>query len=505
MRQTLDQLALLIRARYPLIQLLTFEEDRVERALDRLAGQEGLSCYTWRSTTGIVGPESRPLEGTADPEGALRAIGSIEDKALFVFYDLHPYLTDQVGSGNGDRRSRLVRLLRDHALRFGRRGQTLVLVGPRQAVPRDLEKEMVVLDMPLPGREDVARLLQTLLKSQNMEMDPDLAEAFVKGSLGLNEREIKRLYSRVLLSGGGFGEADLSKLVEEKRQAIRRSRFLEFWDHGGKMRDVGGMDNLKKWLEQRQLAFTRKARDFGLPEPKGLFLLGVQGCGKSLMAKAVADLWRFPLLRLDVAAVFHEVGSSEESLRDTVRVAESLAPVVLWIDELEKGFLGGGNVGQAFGDFLTWMQEKTSPVFVVATANEVRVLPPELLRKGRFDEIFFVDLPNVHERLQILEIHLRMKGRKPEQFDLISVAEETDKFSGAELEQVVVSALFHAFSDGRELQMDDLLDVARESVPLAVTMDDRLKELREWAYTRARPASQDRTRIDFFEEWGEAG
>jgi hypothetical protein len=501
MRQMVDQLALLIRARYPLVALVTSEEERVERALERLAQQEGMALHTWRATTGLAAAGGPNRPETEDPEKALRAVTDVEDKALFVFFDLHSFLE---GSG-GDHRARIVRLLRDHALRFGRRGQALVLVGPRLVVPRDLEKEIAVVDLPLPARDEVARLLQTLLKSQNLEIDPELAESFVKGSLGLTEREIKRLYSRVLLGGGGFGEGDLGTLVEEKRQAIRRSRFLEFWDNGGRIADVGGMDNLKEWLVQRKLAFTRKARDYGLPEPKGLFLLGVQGCGKSLMAKAVADLWRFPLLRLDVAAVFHEVGASDEGFRETVRVAESLAPVVLWIDELEKGFMGGGNVGQAFGDFLTWMQEKRSPVFVVATANEVKVLPPELLRKGRFDEIFFVDLPNVHERLQVLEIHLRHRGKKPEQYDLIAVAEETDKFSGAELEQLVISAMFHAFANDRDLQMDDLLDVSRESVPLAITMDDRLKELREWAYTRARPASTNRTRIGFFEEWGEAG
>ena len=235
-------------------------------------------------------------------------------------------------------------------------------------------------------------------------------------------------------------------------------------------------------------------------------MLGVQGCGKSLMAKAVADLWRLPLLRLDVAALFQQGGSEADSLRQTIRVAESLAPCVLWIDEIEKGFVErDGAAGEAFGTFLTWMQEKDQPVFVVATANEVRILPPELLRKGRFDEIFFVDLPNVHERLEILEIHLGRRGRDPERFDLTVVSEETERFSGAELEQVVVSGLFQAFADGREVDDDDLLDVAREMIPLAVTMDDRLKELREWARPRARRASTDRRRVDFFEEFEEAG
>ena len=224
------------------------------------------------------------------------------------------------------------------------------------------------------------------------------------------------------------------------------------------------------------------------------------------MAKAVADMWRLPLLRLDVAAVFQGVGREDESLRQTVQVAERLAPVVLWIDELEKGFLSmaesGG--GQAFSSFLTWMQEKTEPVFVVATANEVDALPPELLRKGRFDEIFFVDLPDVHERLQILEIHLRLRSRDPHAFDLTTIAEETERFSGAELEEVVVSGLFNAFSEDRDLSYEDLLDAARDTVPLAVTMDDRIKAIREWARPRARRASTDRRRIDFFRDWEEA-
>jgi SpoVK/Ycf46/Vps4 family AAA+-type ATPase len=259
------------------------------------------------------------------------------------------------------------------------------------------------------------------------------------------------------------------------------------------------MENLKEWLRQRNMAFTEKAKDFGLPEPKGLFLLGVQGCGKSLSAKVVANLWRVPLLRLDVAALF--AGRAEEGLKETIRVAESLAPAILWIDEIEKAFFGEAGGGRVFGSFLTWMQEKTIPVFVVATANEVRSLPPELLRKGRFDEIFFVDLPNVHERLEVLEIHLRRRGRSVENFDLLAIAEETDRYSGAELEQLIVAAMYRAFAADRSLIQEDLLRTVRETIPLAVTMDDRLKELRDWARPRARPASLDTRRIAFFEDW----
>ncbi len=496
MQDLAHRITLLVRARYPLIQLVTHEEDRVARLLDRVARDGGFARYGWRLTEGLAPAGGEAVAGTVEPEAALAAVAAVQEPALFVFHDLHPFLD----------RPEVVRRLRDLSGLVGPRRQAVVLVGRSSAVPPDLDKDAVVLDLPLPGPGEVAGILRALLDRRGIAVPPERFDRFVKGALGLTEREIKRLYARILLAGGRFGDDDLAALVEEKRQAIRKSRYLEFWDSAGSMDDVGGMDNLKAWLAERRAGFTPEARAFGLPEPRGVFLLGVQGCGKSLMAKAVADLWRLPLLRLDVAAIFETGGRGEagrrEGLRETVRVAESLAPVVLWIDEIEKGFLSeGAGASEAFGYFLTWMQEKSRPVFVVATANEVRSLPPELLRKGRFDEIFFVDLPNVHERLNILEIHLRLRGRDPERFDLTGLAEETEKFSGAELEQVVVSALFKAFAAGRDLELVDLLDVARETVPLAVTMDDHIKALREWARPRARRATLDRRRVDFFAEW----
>ena len=498
MNDVLQHLLLLLRARYPLIQLLTHEEDRVDRGLERLAPQEGLALYRWRLTTGLVGPDGSAIDDTGSADLALARLQGIEERALFVFYDPQPFL----------REHRVVRLLRDLAATMGSRGQAIVLVGQGLVLPAELEKDVAVLDVPLPGPAEVGRLLSVLARAEGITIPPERFDSFVQGSLGLTEREIKRLFARILLGGGRFADEDLDQLAVEKSQAIRKSRYLELWAQTGGIAQVGGMDNLKRWLQQRSLAFGQKARDFGLPQPSGLFMLGVQGCGKSLMAKAVADLWRFPLLRLDVSAVFSS-GQEEQSLRNTIKVAESLAPVVLWIDELEKGFMSAdARGGEGLGYFLTWMQEKQAPVFVVATANEVKVLPPELLRKGRFDEIFFVDLPNVHERLEILEIHVRRRGRNPDDFDLTALAEETEKFSGAELEELVTAALFIAFAEDRALDLHDLVDASREMVPLAVTMDDRLKELRDWARTRARPASSDRRRIDFFEEfeeWEEVG
>jgi len=489
----LQRLAVMVKARYPLIQLVTHEEERVARALDKLGRAEGMAVFHWRTTSGLVGPGGQAISGTRLAGDALGELGQRRERALFVFYDLHPFLGD----------ARVVRLLRDLVSSMGPRGQAVVLVGHAVRVPPELDKDLSILDMPLPNRGEVGRLLSVLAKAEKIDIPEGRFDQFVQGSLGLSEREIKRLYARILLAGGRFTDDDLSQLVEEKRQAIRKSRYLELWEHTGSIDDVGGMDALKRWLTQRQLAFGPDARRFGLPQPSGLFMLGVQGCGKSLMAKAVADLWRFPLLRLDVAAVFAG-GNEEQSLRNTVKIAESLAPVVLWIDELEKGFMTADQRGgEGLGYFLTWMQEKQAPVFVVATANEVRVLPPELLRKGRFDEIFFVDLPDVHERLQILDIHLRLRRRDPDDFELTRLAEDTEKFSGAELEQLIVEGLFSAFAEERALDDGDLVDAARDMVPLAITMDDRLKELREWARTRARMASTDRRRVDYFEEFQE--
>jgi SpoVK/Ycf46/Vps4 family AAA+-type ATPase len=270
------------------------------------------------------------------------------------------------------------------------------------------------------------------------------------------------------------------------------------------MESVGGVEELKKWLRGRSDAFSDRARAFGLPQPRGLLLLGVQGCGKSLTAKAVADLWKLPLVRLDLGGLFISAAPAEESVKRAIQVAEAMAPVVLWVDEIDKGFAGArspdsGGVARVLGSFLIWLQEKTKPVFVVATANEIEHLPPELLRKGRFDEIFFVDLPDVHEREQIFAIHLHKRLRDPRRFDLKTLARASEHFSGAEIEQVVISALYHAFSEKRELSTGDISQAIEETVPLYLTYEERIKELRDWAKQRARFASIDSSMLDLFE------
>jgi AAA+ superfamily predicted ATPase len=473
--------------------LLSHEERRVEARLAELAESTGFALYAWRATRGISGPDAQVIADSQDVVAALDAVLEISDPALFVFFDFHTALREPL----------VVRQVRDLEPVLAARGQALVIVSPVLFVPTELEKDVTVLDVDLPDAAEVGRLIDEVVARDDLPVDNVDRDGLSQAALGLTTSEIRRVFARIRLSGGVLDSEDISSVVDEKRRVIRKSRFLEFTDVGDGMRSVGGMENLKRWLEARRAGFREEARNFGLPSPKGLFLLGVQGCGKSLMSKAVADHWKMPLLRLDLGAVFQSAERAEESLRETIRVAERLAPVVLWIDELEKGFATtDAAAGRALGSFLTWMQEKTAPVFVVATANDVRSLPPELLRKGRFDEIFFVDLPNVHERLEILEIHLGRLGRDAEKFDLPTLAEETEKFSGAELEQLIIAALYQAFSEQREVDSADLLETARDMIPLAITMDDHLKALREWARPRARPASVDRRRVDFFEEWG---
>ena len=498
MKKVLDELSLSVRARYPYIYLLTFEEDRAMRGVAEVAAQLDRALWTWTAGEGLTGPEGLAIEDSAAPERALAELDQLAGPGILVLKDLHPYIE----------RPDIVRRLRDLRGRLWARQWSLILLSPTATVPAELEKEIVVIDVPLPGLKEVAVLFHALLRGEKLEIDIDLFERFVKASLGLTEDEIKRVYSKILLRSGAFSDDQLGEVISEKRQIIRRSKYLQFYDLDHSIGDVGGLDNLKDWLAARSDSFSEKARKYGLPQPKGLFLLGVQGCGKSLTAKAVADMWKMPLLRLDAGALVLAAGSAEEGLRRTIAVAESMAPAILWIDEIEKAFAGVGDgedgsaaAARIFGNFITWLQEKTAPVFVVATANDVRNLPPEMLRKGRFDDIFWIDLPNVHERSVIFGIHLRKRGRDPADYDTWKLAEGTEKYSGAEIEQAVIDAMFDAFALSREFDTDDILRAVRRSVPLAVTMDQSIKRLKEWARDRTRPATYDSRRIDFFAEW----
>lgn len=481
----------LIRARYPIIYIVSWEEKRVEDAIRAITQVRGKKLLYWSITQGIVNNLANRDDTTRDPMAALDYVIDSRDQAVFLFKDLHPFLNDV----------RLVRRLRDLTYALKTSYKTLIILSPILTLPSELEKEVTVIDYALPSLQDLDNLLTGIISNMkaNPQVDTNLSqeerEQVLKAALGLTNTEAENVFAKSLVEKRKF---DVDVVLSEKEQIIRKSAILEYYRASDAFADVGGLDLLKDWLSKRAVAFTEKARDFGLPAPRGVLMLGVQGCGKSLSAKAVAGLWKLPLLRMDVGKIFGGiVGQSEENIRKAIRIAESTAPNVVWIDELEKGFSGtqssgisdGGTTARVFGTFISWLADKTAPCFVVATANDVSALPPELLRKGRFDEIFFVDLPSEDERKEIFTIHLNKRKRDPKNFDLNALAEASPGFSGAEIEQAVIAALYNAFDQEREVTTEDIVGAVKESVPLSMTMKERIDVLREWAGTRARPAS----------------
>jgi ATP-dependent 26S proteasome regulatory subunit len=490
------EIEILIRAKYPILYVVSWEERRVEEAVQSICTNLGRTLHSWSVTQGMKPPILKgglPRGGGLPAE--LEALAQVHDSpegTVVLLKDFHPYLKDY----------RVIRLLRDLAARMRGRSQTLVLSCPTLVLPPDLEKEVTVLEFPLPSAVEIGETLDrvTLAVKDNTSLDTSLSaierERVIKSAQGLTMDEIESVFARSLVEKKRF---DLDAILQEKKQIIRKSGLLEYYAPDSNIGDVGGLDLLKEWLDRRTKTFSDEARDFGIPAPKGMLLLGVQGCGKSLVAKAVACHWNLPLLKLDVGRIFGSlVGQSEENIRKAIRTAESVAPCVLWADELEKGFAGSGSSGvsdsgttaRVFATFLTWMSEKTKPVFLIATANDVTALPPEMLRKGRFDEIFFVDLPDGPEREQVFSIHLQKRHRSVDAFNLKALAHATDGFSGAEIEQVVVGALYVAFEEGRDLLQKDLIAEAKAAVPLSVMMREEIDELRTWAEMRTRPASK---------------
>ena len=491
------EIDVLVRARYPLIYLVSWEEGRITERLKEMAARRGKKLYLWSITRGIFKPEDEPTKvdsQTRDPLNALAYVEKCPDPALFVFLDFHSYLNDQT----------VIRKMRDLVSNLKDTYETLIILSPVLTVPVELEKDFVVIDYDLPCYEEISEMLENIISvvSKNQEVHIDLPadtkERLIKASLGLTRSEAENAFARAIVTDKKLDINDIDSILEEKKQAIRKSKLLEYYESKEEFANVGGLDCLKDWLTKRGVAFTKKAEEFGLPQPKGILLIGVQGCGKSLTAKAVASLWKLPLLRLDIGSVFSGiVGSSEENMRRAIKTAEGLAPIILWIDEIEKGLSGvqsstfsdAGTAARVFSTFLTWLQEKTAPVFVIATANNIQQLPPELLRKGRFDEIFFVDLPAPLDRKDIFKIHIKKRKRDPANFDLDLLSRESNGYSGAEIEQAVIASMYDAFLQNRDIGTLDILNSVKVSVPLSVTMKENIDEIREWAKYRARMAS----------------
>ncbi len=496
----------LVKARYSLIWITSPEETRVEDSLKKLCVERETRLEVWSITEGFKTLANG--QGTRDVKDPMKAIDHViraEGKAIFVLRDFHPFLKEPA----------VVRRLRDAATELRKTKKSLLVLSPVTKIPPELEKSIsAVVDWELPNRQEIEAAARRVLPAlpaatqQIIESDPTMMERVVESALGLTLVEAENVFAKSAVRTHTF---DLETILEEKKQIIRKSGLLEYYEHREEFSDVGGMEILKDWLVKRRNAFDSRARDFGLPLPKGILMIGVPGTGKSLTAKAVGALWQMPLLRLDVGKIFGGlVGSSEENIRNVIKTAEAIAPAILWIDELEKGFSGTGSSGQTdggttsrvFASFITWLQEKTSPVFVIATANNVQQLPPELLRKGRFDEIFFCDLPGSEDRRSIIDIHLRKKKRDPGQFDLDRIVDATTDYSGAELEQAVIAALYDAFDTGSDLSSEGLLTTLKDIVPLAITMREQIEAMREWARTRARPAaSRTRTPVKKGDGW----
>ncbi len=492
----------LIRARYPILYVISSEEMRVQNVIVEIAAKRQKKAFEWSYSTGIV-PAGTSIQShktrspaTKDPLTALDQVIEQVEPAIFIFKDFHPFLTKNNFA--------IIRKLKEIALHLKNSFKTIVLISPVMEIPTELEKEVTVLNYPLPTREDLSALLDKIIedvrqfKQVKIELDDAGRDRLLQAALGLTLGEAENVFAKIIVKDERLSGDDVNEVFAEKQQIIRKSGLLEYYSTDESFANVGGLAVLKDWVDKRAAAFTQEARDFGLPPPKGILMLGVQGCGKSLCAKAVSNQWQLPLLRFDMGRMFGSlVGSSEENVRRAISVAESVAPAILWVDEIDKAFAGsqgsgatdGGTTARVFGTFLTWLSEKTAPVFVVATANDISQLPPELLRKGRLDEIFFVDLPSPEERKEIFRIHLTRHRRPLEKFDVPALAEASKEFSGAEIQEAINSALYDAFYESRDITTESVLATLAQTVPLAKTMDEQISRLRNWAEGRARNAS----------------
>ncbi|AGY57420.1 AAA family ATPase [Gloeobacter kilaueensis] len=494
----MHELEVLIQAHYPLIYLLTPEEERAEQAIAAISQlRPPRKIFLWTVTHGIVEygrPRTLTQHNTVSPEAAIEWVARQREPGIFIFKDLHAFIESAA----------VTRWLRDAIAGFKGMNKTIILMSPVQRIPVELEKDVVVVEFPLPDMTELDEVLNSHLKSngnftRNRRLSTEGREKLLKAALGLTKDEADKVYRKAEVVAGRLTEAEVEVVLSEKKQIIKRNGILEYLEVDDTIDSVGGLAELKRWLSQRADAFTERARQYGLPQPKGMLILGVPGCGKSLIAKTTARLWGLPLLRLDIGRVYDGsmVGRSEANLRNALRVAESISPVILFIDEVDKAFAGaggsadsdGGTSMRIFGSFLTWMQEKTSPVFVMATANRVERLPSEFLRKGRFDEIFFVDLPNFDERKEIFRIHLGKRREDIARFDIESLAGACEGYSGAEIEQGLVAAMYDAFAQDREFTQFDILAALKSTLPLSRTATEQVTALREWARHRARPAA----------------
>lgn len=505
------QLSRLFRARFPYMYITTWEEERAISLIKRLAQSEKLirvprEVYVWTQTNGFV-LDGKKIEGTQSPDKAIDFVRDCNKNAIFLMCDFHVYF----GVKGRQVDYNIVRRLRDNiqSLKSGMYRKNVIFIASELLIPETMQKEITIVDMPLPSLSEIKAKLDKMI-SQNNKIDVSLLtdegkEKLCKAALGLTLQEAENAFALSMVNNGKISGEDLSIILSEKMQVIKKTGILEFINSDIKISDIGGLENLKNWLNKRNNSWSEAAKKYCLPAPKGVLITGVPGCGKSLTAKAMSAAWQLPLLKLDFGKIFSGiVGSSEENMRKAIKTAEAVAPSILWVDEIEKSLSGinsngdSGTSSRIFGTFLTWMQEKTAPVFVIATANDISSLPAELLRKGRFDEIFFVDLPTQREREEIFKLHLAKRLKNKEVASQIELnkdlykklAEMTEGFVGAEIEQVVISALYEAFFNNRALEFSDLTNTIKNVVPLSITQKEQILSLRQWANIRAVAATK---------------
>lgn len=507
---TKQHLANLFKARFPMIYMESWEEKRIINLINEIAEDKELiktnrTVYTWSSTSGLINTTTKSVIN--DECALVEAIENfikLSENAILILKDVHKDLSEKTIHLGVTKD--ITRVLRDTAdnLRGSDYVKNIVIIAPVLEIPIELQKDITVFDFALPNVTEIKELLDSMIESnfgEECKLDEDEKSLLAKTAQGLTLQEAENAFARAMVERKQLTVNELDIIMDEKCQIIKKTGVLEFIKTDLKIDDVGGLENLKHWLIKRNNSWLDKAHeDYNLPAPKGVLITGISGTGKSLTAKAMSSLWKLPLLRLDAGKIFDKwVGGSEENIRKAIKTAEAVAPSILWIDEIEKGFdQSGSSIGKRiFGTFLTWMQEKTTLVFVVATANNISALPPEFMRKGRFDEIFFVDLPTSNERINIFKLHLEkmLKGSISEGFKITDklinkLVDMTEGFVGAEIEQVIISAVFDAFAEDRTLQEDDLYRAIKNTVPLSITQQEQIESIREWANVRAVSASK---------------
>ncbi len=526
LKKTEQHLTNLFKARFSFVYIPTWEEIRIVEAITKIANnvktiKTKRDVFIWSSTEGAkknLPNGQEKVNNTDNPMEALNFIENYNKPAILILKDVHTLLG--VNARNAD--YNFIRKIRDvaNSLKNAEVSKNVVIIAPVLVLPVELQKDITVVDFDLPTLDELKSLLNEMIEMNSesgilIDLDETGKEVLCKGAQGLTLQEAENAFARAMVSNGQLTVNELDVVLDEKCQVIKKTGILEFIKTDFKMDDVGGLENMKKWLSKRNNSWLGKAqKDYNLPSPKGVLITGVPGCGKSLTAKAMSAMWQLPLLRLDVGKIFSGlVGSSEENMRKAIQTAEAVAPSILWIDEIEKGFGGsggemdGGTSTRVFGTFLTWMSEKTKPVFVIATANNISKLPSEMLRKGRFDEIFFVDLPTIEERKVIFKLHLekRLTGSISKDFSiteplLTRLSEATEGFVGAEIEQIVISALFEAFAENRTLKEADLFKIIENTVPLSTTQSEQIISIREWANVRAVAATSHDERYNYVPE-----